>query len=74
MSTVQVWTIKTGDNLPLIAAKVYSDARLWRQIADANDIHNPLLFPVLPPEPPQVLPPDKEHDLGRVLLIPRQQR
>ena len=60
MSTVQVWTIKIGDNLPLIAAKVYSDPRLWRLIADANNIQNPLLFP------------DKDQDLGRVLLIPRQ--
>ena len=61
MNTVQVWTIKTGDNLPVIAAKVFSDAELWRLIADANDIHNPLLFP-------------QQQDLGRVLLIPRQQK
>ena len=55
---VQVWTVKSSDNLLAIATKIYGDPRLWRLIANANDIHNPLLFP------------DKESDLGRVLLIP----
>jgi len=55
---VTVWTIKSGDTLPSIAARVYGDPRLWRPIADANSIPNPLLFP------------DKDQDLGRVLLIP----
>lgn len=58
VNAVQVWTVKTNDNLPAIAAKTYGNPRLWRLIANANDIHNPLLFP------------DKELDLGRVLLIP----
>ncbi len=57
---VTVWTIKTGDTLPAIATRVYGDPRLWRPIADANNISNPLLFP------------DKDRDLGRVLLIPGQ--
>lgn len=61
MNTVQAWTVKSGDNLPVIAAKVYGNSRLWRNIADVNNIQNPLLFP-------------EKHELGRVLLIPRQQR
>jgi nucleoid-associated protein YgaU len=52
-----VWTVKAGDRLPLIAAQAYGDPRLWRQIADANGIANPLRFPG-----PQ--------DLGRRLLVP----
>jgi len=57
---VKAWTVKTGDTLPEIAAKVYGDPRLWRPIADANRIHNPLQFP------------DKNKDYGRVLFIPGQ--
>lgn len=55
-----VWTVRIGDKLPSIAAQVYGDARLWRPIADANDIHNPLRFPT-------------NQDVGRLLLVPRQQ-
>ena len=55
---VKVWTIKTGDTLPEIAGRVYGDPKRWRPIADANHIHNPLLFP------------DKDKDFGRVLFIP----
>lgn len=52
-----VWTVKSGDTLPLIAAQVYGDPRLWRPIADANSIHNPLRFP-------------GQQDYGRLLLVP----
>ena len=52
-----VWTVKAGHTLPVIAAQVYGDPRLWRPIADANGIANPLRFP-----DPQ--------DFGRLLLVP----
>jgi nucleoid-associated protein YgaU len=54
-----VWTVKSGDKLPVIAAQVYGDPRLWRPIADANGILNPLRFP-------------GQQDFGRLLLIPGQ--
>lgn len=57
---LKVWTIRSGDKLPMIAAKAYGDPGLWRLIADANNIQNPLNFP------------DTDKDLGRVLLIPSQ--
>ncbi|MFZ5981104.1 MAG: CIS tube protein [Candidatus Zixiibacteriota bacterium] len=38
------WTVKQGDSLWLIAAKVYGDAALWRPIAGANGIENPRLL------------------------------
>jgi nucleoid-associated protein YgaU len=34
--------VKDGDSLPSIAYKAYGDATVWRAIADANDIENPL--------------------------------
>ena len=46
--------------LPAIAAKVYGDPRLWRPIADANAIDNPLRFP-------------RQSDLGRLIVVPGQQ-
>jgi len=54
-----VWTVKSGDTLPMIAAQVYGDARLWRPIADSNGIPNPLRFP-------------SQQDFGRLLLVPAQ--
>lgn len=60
MTSTMVWTVKAGDKLPLIAAKVYGDARLWRPIAAANGIDNPLRFP-------------RPQDLGRRLLVPGDQ-
>jgi len=56
-SRTKVRSIKAGDRLPLIAAEVYGDARLWRLIAEANEVDDPLRFPT-----PQ--------DVGRVILIP----
>jgi len=53
----RVRTIKAGDRLPVVAAEVYGDPRLWRLIAEANDIDDPLRFPT--PE-----------DVGRVVLVP----
>jgi nucleoid-associated protein YgaU len=52
-----VRAIKAGDRLPLIAAEVYGDPRLWRLIAEANDIDDPLRFPTA-------------EDVGRVILVP----
>lgn len=60
ITTTTVWTVKTGDKLPTIAAKVYGDPRLWRPIADANAIDNPLRFP-------------RQSDLGRLIVVPGQQ-
>ena len=57
ITSTMVWTVKAGDKLPLIAAQVYGDPRLWRPIAEANGIANPLRFPG-----PQ--------DLGRLLRVP----
>ena len=57
ITSTMVWTVKAGDKLPLIAAQVYGDPRLWRPIAEANGIANPLRFP----EP---------QDLGRMLRVP----
>ena len=34
-------TVKQGDSLCLIANQEYEDSRLWRPIADANNIDNP---------------------------------
>ena len=56
-SKTKVRSIKAGDRLPLIAAEVYGDPRLWRLIAEANEIDDPLRFPT-----PQ--------DVGRVILVP----
>ena len=52
-----VRAIKVGDHLPVIAAEVYGDPLLWRRIAEANDIDDPLRFPTL-------------QDVGRVILVP----
>jgi nucleoid-associated protein YgaU len=52
-----VRAIKAGDRLPVIAAEVYGDPRLWRVIAEANDIDDPLRFPT-------------NEDVGRVILVP----
>src|SRR5919112_1589142 len=37
-----VHTVKDGDTLPSIAYQTYGDATVWRAIAQANDIENPL--------------------------------
>ena len=57
MNKTTVRAIKAGDRLPVIAAEVYGDPRLWRVIAEANDIDDPLRFPTA-------------EDVGRVILVP----
>jgi LysM repeat protein len=37
-----IHTVKDGDTLPSIAYQAYGDATVWRAIADANGIENPL--------------------------------
>jgi hypothetical protein len=37
-----VHMVKDGDSLPSIAYQAYGDATVWRAIAEANDIENPL--------------------------------
>ena len=37
-----VHTVRDGDSLPSIAYQTYGDATLWRVIAEANDIANPM--------------------------------
>lgn len=46
ITTQRVWKVKKGDTLLSIAAEVYGDPRLWRKIADANGIQDPLQFPL----------------------------
>jgi nucleoid-associated protein YgaU len=53
----RVRAIKASDHLPVIAAEVYGDPRLWRLIAEANDIDDPLRFPT-------------SEDVGRVIVVP----
>jgi hypothetical protein len=40
-----LWTVTESDRLHLIAQQAYGDATLWRLIADANGIYDPLGFP-----------------------------
>jgi len=54
---MKVRVVKPGDRLPIIAAEVYGDPRLWRLIAEANGIEDPLRFPT-------------EQDVGRIVLVP----
>jgi hypothetical protein len=51
-----MWTVNEGDRLYLIAHKILGDATLWRQIAIANEIYDPIAFPT-------------EADVGRTLVI-----
>ncbi|HEX3047498.1 MAG TPA: peptidoglycan-binding protein LysM [Bacillota bacterium] len=53
----KLWTVKSGERLDLIAHKALKDPALWREIADANQITDPLAFPT-------------EADLGKVIIIP----
>lgn len=38
----RIWRVVAGDRLDTIAFKVYGDAKKWRQIAEFNQIVNPL--------------------------------
>jgi nucleoid-associated protein YgaU len=42
LSARTVHTVVAGDSLPLIAWREYGDAEVWRVIAEANDIDDPL--------------------------------
>lgn len=53
----KIWVVKSGDRLDLIANRVYKDPALWRMIASANNIDNPLSFPSV-------------NDIGTTLIIP----
>ncbi len=57
MDSNKVMMVSAGDRLPLLAMEAYGDARLWRRIAEANDIYDPVQFP-------------QSEDLGRLLVIP----
>lgn len=38
----RTWVVQEGDRLDWVAFKEYGDARLWRLIAEANKLFNPL--------------------------------
>lgn len=52
----KLWTVVENDRLYLIAQQAFGDSSLWRLIADANDIDDPLGFPT-------------RKDIGRTLVI-----
>ncbi|QDQ28002.1 peptidoglycan-binding protein LysM [Chitinimonas arctica] len=52
----RLWTVAENDRLYLIAAQTLGDPALWRLIADANQIYNPLDFPTAT-------------DIGKTLVI-----
>lgn len=52
----RLWTVAENDRLYLIAQEAFGDGTLWRLIADANGICDPLGFPTAA-------------DLGRTLVI-----
>jgi len=52
-----MWQVKSGDRLDLIAFKTLKDSTQWRNIADSNNINNPLAFPT-------------DDDIGKMLVIP----
>ncbi len=58
-----LWTVRSGDRLDLIAFKVYGNASRWPLIAEENDIANPLEFPRAPVG-------NDPGDYGRVLALP----
>lgn len=49
--------VRTGDRLDIIAAEELKDPYLWRKIAEANNILNPISFPA-------------PGDIGKTLIIP----
>jgi Contractile injection system tube protein len=53
----QLWQVKEGERLSLIAFHTFGDAEKWRLIAAANDIYDALNFP-------------QRKDIGRNLIIP----
>lgn len=53
----KVRTVIEGERLDIIAAEELKDPSLWRKIAEANNIADPLNFP-------------RPEDIGRVIIIP----
>lgn len=53
----QMWQVKEGDRLYLIAQDTLGDPTQWRLIASYNNIYDPLNFP-------------QRGDIGRTLIIP----
>ncbi|MBY0573184.1 MAG: peptidoglycan-binding protein LysM [Undibacterium sp.] len=53
----QLWQVKEGDRLYLIAERTLGDAEQWRLIASTNQIYDALNFP-------------QRQDIGRNLVIP----
>jgi len=43
-SVTRTHTVRVGDRLPLVAYRMYGDASLWRLIADANRVDDPLVL------------------------------
>lgn len=58
-SSRKFWTVKSSDRLDLIADSTYHDPALWRVIAEANRIEDPLAFP--------------QQHIGRILMIPERE-
>ena len=55
------WKVKVGDRLDVIAAAIYGKPELWKVIAEANRIEDPLSFPIEKGE---------NSDIGRVIIVP----
>ncbi|MEY8199869.1 MAG: hypothetical protein RPS47_11565 [Colwellia sp.] len=54
---VKIWKVRAGDRLDLIANEALNNPALWRLVADANRIDDPLFFPAA-------------DDIGKHLMIP----
>lgn len=57
----KVRVVKEGERLDFIASEELKNPSLWRRIAEANDIADPFNFP-------------GKKDIGRILIIPDQER
>lgn len=53
----KLYQVKGGDRLDLIAYRTLKDVSLWRKIAEANNITNPILYP-------------QDDDIGSQIVIP----
>lgn len=43
---LKTWRVREGDQLWTLAHRAYGDPALWKRIAEANDIHDPLALEV----------------------------
>ena len=67
-----VHRVKDGDSLPSIAYEAYGDATVWRAIADANGIENPLHLPRARAEPAEtggLMPDSADHVAGITIIV-----